>query len=67
MKIKPIKATGCPPVREKSGKFGFSSRSGKSQGTVNWSGKLENLQKSGKSQGTLNHAWLTPQKLYKQT
>ena len=52
MKIKPLKATGCPPVREKSGKFGFSSRSGKSQGTVKWSGKLENLQKSGKSQGT---------------
>ena len=25
---------GCPPVREKSGKFGFSSRSGKSQGIL---------------------------------
>ena len=26
--------SGCPPVREKSGKFGFSSRSGKSQGIL---------------------------------
>ena len=29
-----IAFSGCPPVREKSGKFGFSSRSGKSQGIL---------------------------------
>ena len=29
-----IYRTGCPPVREKSGKFSFSSRSGKSQGIL---------------------------------
>ena len=33
-KIHPDITAGCPPVREKSGKFGFSSRSGKSQGIL---------------------------------
>ena len=31
---KHVGLSGCPPVREKSGKFGFSSRSGKSQGIL---------------------------------
>ena len=55
---------GCPLVREKSGKFSFSSKSGNS---VKWSGKLENLQKLGKSQGIfLNHAYFKPLKMNKQ-
>ena len=32
--FKKLHSSGCPPVREKSGKFGFSSRSGKSQGIL---------------------------------
>ena len=47
-KVKPLPGTkfsivsGCPLVRVKVVKFGFSSRSGES---VKWSRKLENLQK----------------------
>ena len=52
--------SGCPLVREKSGKFVFSSRSGNS---VKWSGKLENLQKSGKSQGILKSCLVNPSKI----
>ena len=52
--------SGCPPVREKSGKFDFSSKSGNS---VKWSGKLENPQKSGKSQGILKSCFINPSKI----
>ena len=33
-RLKGHQIAGCPPVREKSGKFVFSSRSGKSQGIL---------------------------------
>ena len=53
--------SGCPPVREKSGKFDFFFKVRvKSGNSVKWSGKLENLQKSGKSQGILKSCFVNP-------